>query len=146
MLRETLTPGYTIGCKRIILSSTLYPALGRSNVTLHDAADGIAQIEPRGIRTAQGNLVELDVIVWATGYDATDAVISYPVIGRGGTTLRAYWDKFPRAYLGTTIPGFPNFFVLTGPNTGIGHTSALFIIESQLEYVLESIRRLHASG
>lgn len=146
VLREKLTPGYTIGCKRIILSSTLYPALCRPNVTLHDAADGIAEIEPGGIRTKQGTLVDLDVIVWATGYDATDAVISYPVIGRGGKTLRAFWDAYPRAYLGTCMPGFPNFFVLTGPNTGIGHTSALFIIESQLEYVLESIRRLRASG
>lgn len=145
-LRRKLTPDYTIGCKRIILSSTLYPALSRDNVTLHDRDEAIESIEPSGIRTRRGDLVELDAIVWATGYDATDGAISYPVIGRRGRTLAEAWSEFPRAYLGTAMPGFPNFFVITGPNTGIGHTSALFIIESQLEYILESIRRLDASG
>ena len=145
-LRRKLTPDYTIGCKRVILSSTLYPALGRDNVTLHDKTDGIERIDETGIWTAQGEHVDLDVIVWATGYDATDAVISYPVVGRGGATLAGFWSEFPRAYLGTCIPGFPNFFMLTGPNTGIGHTSALFVIESQLEYVLETLSRLRASG
>lgn len=145
-LRRRLTPDYTIGCKRIILSSTLYPALGKSSVTLHDADDAIERITPEGVVTKGGQAVELDAIVWATGFDATDAVISYPVIGRGGATLRGFWEEFPRAYLGTAVPGFPNFFILTGPNTGIGHTSALFIIEAQLEYVLRCLRELQQSG
>jgi len=146
VLRDKLTPGYTIGCKRIILSSTLLPALSRSHVTLHDKTDAIARLHPTGIETAQGTLLDLDVIVWATGYDATDGAISYPVTGRGGRTLAEAWSEYPRAYLGTAMPGFPNLFVITGPNTGIGHTSALFIIESQLDYIMESIRRLDAAG
>ncbi|NKF22110.1 flavin-containing monooxygenase [Solimonas marina] len=146
VLRQKLTPDFTIGCKRIILSSTLYPALSRSNVTLHDRHDGIASINERGIVTAQGEQLDLDLIVWSTGYDATDGVISYPVIGKGGTPLSQVWAQYPRAYLGTAVPGFPNLFVVTGPNTGIGHTSAIFVIESQMNYIVDAIRRLEKSG
>lgn len=146
VLRKKLTPDFTIGCKRIILSSTLYPALSRPNVTLHDRHDGIAEINATGIRTAQGQQVDVDLIVWSTGYDATDGVISYPVIGKGGQTLAKRWEEYPRAYLGTAVPGFPNFFIVTGPNTGIGHTSAIFVIESQMNYILGSLKRLAKSG
>lgn len=145
-LRAKLTPDYTIGCKRIILSNALYPALSAENVTLHDRHDGIAEITERGIITAGGNELEVDVIVWSTGYDATDGVISYPVTGEGGVTLADRWDPFPRAYLGTTVPGFPNLFVVTGPNTGIGHTSAIFVIESQMEYIRKAIRAVRERG
>lgn len=138
-LQAAVTPDFTIGCKRVILSSTLYPALARSNVTLHTKDDGIAEITPSGIRTTRGEQIELDLIVYSTGYDATDGVISYPVIGRGGGSLQAYWREYPRAYLGTTVPGFPNLFIVTGPNTGIGHTSAIFVIESQMEYIRRAI-------
>lgn len=146
VLRQKLTPDFTIGCKRVILSSTLYPALMRDNVQLHDKTDGIAELNERGIRTASGQQVDLDLIVWSTGYDATDGVISYPVIGRNGTPLAKVWEEYPHAYLGTAIPGFPNFFVVTGPNTGIGHTSAIFVIESQMNYILASLRQLRRSG
>lgn len=146
VLRKKLTPDFTIGCKRIILSSTLYPALSRPNVQLHDRHDGIASINERGILTAQGQQLDLDLIVWSTGYDATDGVISYPVIGKDGVALSRVWEEYPRAYLGTAIPGFPNLFVVTGPNTGIGHTSAIFIIESQMKYILASLKRLAQSG
>lgn len=142
VLRKKLTPDFTIGCKRIILSSTLYPALCRDNVSLHDKHDGIASINENGILTQGGEQVDVDLIIWSTGYDATDGVISYPVTGRGGKTVAETWAEFPRAYLGTAIPGFPNLFVVTGPNTGIGHTSALFVIESQMTYILDSIRQL----
>ena len=138
-LRAKVTPDYTIGCKRIILSDTLYPALAAPNATLHDRTDGIDHLDATGIVTASGEHVDLDVIVWSTGYDATDGVISYPVVGRDGVKLDTFWSEFPRAYLGTTIPGFPNLFVVTGPNTGIGHTSAIFVIESQLKYIVKAI-------
>lgn len=138
-LRAAVTPDYTIGCKRIILSSTLYPALCRPNVQLHPKDDGIAEITPTGIRTTKGQDIELDLIVYSTGYDATDGVISYPVIGKGGRTVQEAWAEFPRAYLGTTLPGFPNLFVVAGPNTGIGHTSAIFVIEAQMEYIRRAI-------
>lgn len=146
VLRRKLTPDFTIGCKRIILSSTLYPALVRPNVTVHDKTQGIARINERGILTQDGEQVDLDLIIWSTGYDATDGVISYPVIGKGGTPLAEVWKEYPRAYLGTAIPGFPNLFVVTGPNTGIGHTSAIFVIESQMNYIVDSLKRLAKSG
>lgn len=146
VLRAKLTPDFTIGCKRIILSSTLYPALMRPNVTLHDKTDGIAEINERGILTAGGQQLDVDLIVWSTGYDATDGVISYPVFGKGGVALSQVWEEYPRAYLGTAIPGFPNFFVVTGPNTGIGHTSAIFVIESQMSYIVASLKHLLRSG
>ena len=146
VLREKLTPDFTIGCKRIILSSTLYPALSRQNVKLHDKQDGIASVNETGILTAQGQQVDVDLIIWSTGYDATDGMISYPVIGKDNRRLASAWEEFPRAYLGTAIPGFPNLFVVTGPNTGIGHTSAIFVIESQMKYIIGSIRQLEKSG
>jgi cation diffusion facilitator CzcD-associated flavoprotein CzcO len=145
-LRRKLTPDYTIGCKRVILSSTLYPALARRNVTLHSREQGIASIDETGIVTLDGQHIDLDLIVWSTGYDATDGVISYPVTGRNGTRLREVWAQYPRAYLGTALPDFPNLFIVTGPNTGIGHTSALFIIESQMNYILDCIRTLQTQG
>lgn len=139
-LRAKLTPDYTIGCKRILVSNTLYPALCRDNVTLHDRHDGIHRITPDGIETTTGTHVDLDVIVYATGFDAVEGVISYDVEGRGGAVLAERWHDYPRAYLGTTVPEFPNLFIVTGPNTGIGHTSALFIIECQMRYIMRSIR------
>ena len=146
VLRKKLTPDFVIGCKRIILSSTLYPALVRPNVTVHDKTQGIAAINAQGIQTQDGQQVDLDLIVWSTGYDATDGVISYPVIGKDGRTLADAWKAFPRAYLGTAMPGFPNLFVVTGPNTGIGHTSAIFVIEAQMNYILKSIQQLDRTG
>jgi cation diffusion facilitator CzcD-associated flavoprotein CzcO len=146
VLRDRLTPDFTIGCKRIILSNTLYPALCRPNVTLYTRDEGIASINPAGILTRDGRQVDLDLIVWSTGYDATDGAIPYPVTGRDGKTLKEAWHEFPRAYLGTAMPGFPNLFVVTGPNTGIGHTSAIFIIEAQMQYIMDSIVRTRQHG
>jgi len=145
-IRKAVTPDYTIGCKRIILSSTLYPALCRPNVKLHPKDDGIAEINERGILTAKGEQIDLDLIVYSTGYDATDGVISYPVVGKGGKTVQQFWAEFPRAYLGTCMPGFPNLFVVTGPNTGIGHTSAIFVIEAQMEYIRRAIQAVQRQG
>lgn len=141
-LRKKVTPEFTIGCKRVILSDTLYPAYCRDNVSLHDKTDGIREITETGIETESGQHLDLDLIIYSTGYDATDGVISYPVIGRGGQTLAEFWQDYPRAYLGTCVPGFPNLFVVTGPNTGIGHTSALFVIESQMKYIMNSIEQV----
>ena len=145
-LRRKLTPDYTMGCKRVILSSTLYPALARRNVTLHSREQGIASIDETGIVTLEGQHIDVDLIVWSTGYDATDGVICYPVKGKNGICLKEVWAQYPRAYLGTALPDFPNLFIVTGPNTGIGHTSALFIIESQMNYILDCIRTLKDQG
>jgi cation diffusion facilitator CzcD-associated flavoprotein CzcO len=138
-IRKAVTPDYTIGCKRIILSSTLYPALCRPNVQLHAKDDGVAEINEHGILTTGGQHIDLDLIIYSTGYDATDGVISYPVVGKGGKSVQDVWAEYPRAYLGTSLPGFPNLFVVTGPNTGIGHTSAIFVIEAQMEYIRRAI-------
>ncbi|MDR9754986.1 NAD(P)/FAD-dependent oxidoreductase [Pseudomonas sp. SZMC_28357] len=145
-LRRKLTPDYDIGCKRVIVSSTFYPTLARKNVTLYSREQGINSIDERGINTQDGQHIDLDLIVWSTGYDATDGVISYPVTGKHGTRLSEVWAEYPRAYLGTSLPDFPNLFIVTGPNTGIGHTSALFIIESQMNYILDCIRTVKKQG
>ncbi len=139
-LRAALTPDYTIGCKRIIMSDTLYSALTKANVSFHDKTDGIAEITANGVTTSQGESIDLDVIVHATGFDATDGLISYPVTGIDQQTLSDFWQDYPRAYLGTSVPFCPNFFIMTGPNTGIGHTSAIVVIESQVEYIMQAIK------
>lgn len=145
-LRAKLTPDYNIGCKRILVSNTLLPALGRDNVSLHDESEGIKSINAHGIETIKGQQVDLDVIVYATGFDATDGLISYPVVGKNNKILQQVWHDYPRAYLGTCVPGFPNFFIVTGPNTGIGHTSAIFMIESQMIYIMQCIEAVRKSG
>ncbi|WP_395345011.1 flavin-containing monooxygenase [Ningiella sp. W23] len=145
VLRAKLLPNYTIGCKRIIVSSTLYPALAQKNVELHDKTDGIAEIRESSILSAAGKELDVDIIVFSTGYDATDGIISYPIYGKEKRELHRFWADYPRAYLGTSIPNFPNLFIVTGPNTGIGHTSAIFIIESQMKYILKAIKTVEAS-
>ncbi|MFC0445552.1 flavin-containing monooxygenase [Pseudidiomarina halophila] len=141
-LRRQLTPDYMIGCKRIIVSNTLYPALARDNVTLHDKTDGIASFTEQGLRTAQGTELELDLVIYSTGFKATDGALGFNVVGRDELRLDEVWEDYPRAYLGTTMPGFPNLFLVTGPNTGIGHTSAIFVIESQMYYIMRALTEL----
>ncbi|NRF68530.1 NAD(P)/FAD-dependent oxidoreductase [Aquincola sp. S2] len=139
-LREALTPRYRMGCKRILISDDFYPALTRPNVELVTAP--IQRIEPQGVRTADGRLHALDVLVTATGFDAADAGPPCPVDGPQGRTLAEAWRHGASAYLGTLVAGFPNLFFLVGPNTGLGHNSMLQIIESQLNLVLDALRRL----
>ncbi len=141
-LRKKVTPDFTLGCKRVILSSTLFPTYQRDHVSLHVRNQGVEQITETGIKTQDGKEIELDLIVYATGYDATDGVISYPVYGKNDLKLQDFWNPYPRAYLGTSIPKFPNLFIVTGPNTGIGHTSAIFIIEAQMHYMMKSIETI----
>ncbi len=142
LMQQQVTPDFDFGCKRVILSNTLYPAYCQENVTLVDKNNGIEKITENGIQTKDGKQIELDLIVYSTGYDATDGVISYPVVGKNETTISQVWEEYPRAYLGTTIPNFPNLFIVTGPNTGIGHTSALFLIESQMKYIMACIKNV----
>ena len=141
-LRAKVTPDFTIGCKRVIISNTLYPAYCREHVELHDRNDGIAAIHAKGLTSQSGRQLDLDVIIYSTGYDATDGMISYPVIGEQGRTLADFWHDYPRAYLGTTVPHFPNLFIVTGPNTGIGHTSAIVVIEAQMQYIMRALAEL----
>lgn len=137
-LRKKLTPDYTIGCKRIILSNSLYPSFNKENVELFTAEDQIKVINSQGILTKTNKQIDLDLIVFATGFDV-NKLVNYELIGKNNTKLRHYWSDYPSAYLGTAISGFPNFFVMTGPNTGIGHTSLIHIAESQVLYIMNCL-------
>jgi cation diffusion facilitator CzcD-associated flavoprotein CzcO len=139
-LRARLTPDYTIGCKRILLSSDYYPALQRSNVDL--VTGNISEIVPSGVVAADGTLHEADVLVYATGFRVIDSADELNVTGRGGVKLTDAWRDGVEAFRGITVPGFPNFFLLLGPNTGLGHTSVVFMIESQIQHVLSCLRIL----
>jgi cation diffusion facilitator CzcD-associated flavoprotein CzcO len=141
-LLERVMPDYTIGCKRILPSNKWYPALGKSNVEL--VTSGIAEVREHSIVTEDGVEREVDTIIFSTGFQVTDMPVGRQVRGRDGRTLDERWDGSPRAYLGCTVPGFPNFFMLLGPNTGLGHSSMVYMIESQVAYVLGALRAMDA--
>ncbi len=143
-LRAKVTPSYRMGCKRILISSEFYPAIQRPNVEL--ITDGIAAIEPRGIRATDGTLREVDAIVYCTGFAASEELAPFPVTGRAARSLDETWRDGAEAYLGTTVTGFPNLFLLVGPNTGLGHSSMVFMIESQIAYVMDALRQMRARG
>ncbi|MEA2442694.1 MAG: hypothetical protein QOH76_4118 [Thermoleophilaceae bacterium] len=143
-LLEKVTPDYTIGCKRILPSNKWYPALGRPNVEL--VTDGIAEVRARSIVTTDGAEREVDTIIYSTGFHVADMPIGKKVRGRGGRTLDESWEGSPRAHLGSTVPGFPNLFLMLGPNTGLGHSSMVYMIESQIAYVLDALRAMDREG
>jgi len=132
-LREKLTPDYRIGCKRMLLSNDYYPALTKPNVQVETG--GIERIDGRTIITKDGARHEVDAIVLGTGFHVTDSPIAKMVRGRDGRTLEEHWDGTMQAYLGTSVAGFPNLFMLLGPNTALGHTSVVVMIEGQIEHV-----------
>jgi cation diffusion facilitator CzcD-associated flavoprotein CzcO len=139
-LRAKLTPGYTMGCKRILPTNEYLPALQRPNVEL--VTDGIAEVRSRAIVTKGGAQHAVDAIVLATGFEAAEQVAPFEVRGRGRRELNEVWRDGAEAYLGTTVAGFPNMFLLIGPNTGLGHSSMVFMIESQVAYVLDALRTM----
>lgn len=135
-LRARLTPDYPVGCKRILVSDDFYAALNRDNVEL--VTEPILQIEENGIRTAEG-LHEADVIIYATGFETQSFLGAGDIIGRQACSLREAWADFPSAYLGMQVPGFPNFFLLYGPNTNLGHNSIISMLEIQIDYVADAV-------
>jgi cation diffusion facilitator CzcD-associated flavoprotein CzcO len=141
-LRAKLTPDYPIGAKRVLFNDDYYPTLNRANVRL--LTDGIECIEAAGVRTRGGELVPADVIIYATGFQATDFLAPMTITGAGGRSLRDEWKAGARAYLGVTVSGFPNLFMLYGPNTNLGHNSILVMIEAQVGYIIDAIRQLDA--
>ena len=143
-LRAKATPDYTLGCKRILPSNDWYPALSRDNVEL--VTDAITEIRERSIVTADGSEREVDAIVFGTGFHAVDTPIGRLVRGRGGRTLAEAWNGSPRAHLGATVAGFPNLFIMLGPNTGLGHSSMVYMIESQIAYVVDALRAMRERG
>lgn len=141
-LRRKLTPGYPIGCKRVLIVDDFYPALQRPNVSL--VTEGIERITPTGVVTKDGVEHPCDVIVWATGFETTGWHWSMEVIGKGGVRLQEIWKTAPEAYLGITVAGFPNMFMLYGPNTNLGHNTITFMIEQQVRYLVEAMDTLRA--
>jgi cation diffusion facilitator CzcD-associated flavoprotein CzcO len=143
-LRARLTPDYTIGCKRILLSSDYYPALQRPNVEL--VTDRISEITRTSVVSGSGAgggaAREFDVLIYATGFRVVDSATELNVTGRDGVKLADAWHDGVEAYRGITVAGFPNFFLLLGPNTGLGHTSVVFMIESQVQHVMSCLRIL----
>ncbi|HRD61320.1 MAG TPA: NAD(P)/FAD-dependent oxidoreductase, partial [Nocardioides sp.] len=144
-LRAKVTPHFQLGCKRVLRSNEWYPALAADNTEL--VTDPIAKITGNSVVTADGAEREIDVLVVATGFYTTELPITEHVTGRTGQTLADRWRASGMAaYKGTTVPEFPNLFMLVGPNTGQGHTSMIFIIESQIAYVRDALRRIRREG
>jgi len=140
-LRAKLMPSYRLGCKRILLSNDYYAALQRSNAQL--VTSGIRAVTANGITTADGVEHALDAIVLATGFQAAEAIAPFAVRGRGGRELADQWrEGGAESYLGTTNHGFPNLFMIVGPNTLLGHSSVVFMLEAQIAYVLDAVRAL----
>ncbi|MGS1000682.1 flavin-containing monooxygenase [Burkholderia glumae] len=136
-LRATVTPNYTLGCKRVLISNDYYPALTRANVEV--VTNPIARIEPDAVVTADGRRHAVDCLIYGTGFQVADPFPRGVIRGRGGVDIVDTWRDGAHAYLGTTLPGYPNFFMIVGPNTGLGHNSMVFMIESQIEYILGAL-------
>jgi cation diffusion facilitator CzcD-associated flavoprotein CzcO len=143
-LIEATTPHYTVGCKRILPSNDWYPALARDNVEL--VTSGVREVRERSVVTEDGRELEVDALLFGTGFHVLDMPVGRLVHGRDGRALADVWDGSPRAHLGSTVPGFPNFFILLGPNTGLGHNSMIYMIESQIAYVMDALRAMRESG
>jgi cation diffusion facilitator CzcD-associated flavoprotein CzcO len=142
-LREALTPSYTIGCKRILLSSDYYPALQLPQVSL--VTSPITALCAEGVVCGE-TVHEADVLIYATGFRVVDAAMELNVTGRDGRKLADAWQDGVKAYRGITVAGFPNFYMLLGPNTGLGHTSVVFMIETQIQHVMGCLRLAGRSG
>ena len=140
ILREKVTPEYTIGCKRILISSDYYPALSRDDVEV--VPFGVTQVRPHSVVAADGVERPADTIIFGTGFHVTDYPAGRWIFGRGGTALSDVWRDGMEAHVGATVPGFPNLFLLVGPNTGLGHTSMVLMIEAQVTYILSALRHM----
>jgi len=144
-LREKLRPRYTIGCKRPIISDDYLATFNRPNVSL--ITDRLDRIERNGVRTADGRLHEADVIVYATGFESLKFLDGRHIVGRQGRSLHQdAWREAPEAYLGMLVAGFPNFFILYGPNTNLNHNSIIAMFEAQYGYILQALRLGQETG
>ncbi|MGY1732393.1 flavin-containing monooxygenase [Geodermatophilus sp. SYSU D01045] len=144
-LRAKLTPDYAIGCKRVIVSDDYLRSLTQPNVEV--VASPVAEVRPHAVVDADGTEHEVDVVVYGTGFRAMDIPLGHRLVGREGRTLREEWDRDGvRAHRGTTVAGFPNLFLLLGPNTALGHTSVVLMIEAQIGYVVAALERMRETG
>jgi cation diffusion facilitator CzcD-associated flavoprotein CzcO len=143
-LRRALTPDYAIGCKRLLLANDWYPTLARDHVDL--VAGGVTRVTATGVVGPDGTEHPADVLVLGTGFRATEPLGDLPVVGRDGRTLADAWGDRLQAHRGTTIAGFPNLFVLPGPNTGTGHTSQVFMLEQQVRHTADLLDAVRPRG
>jgi cation diffusion facilitator CzcD-associated flavoprotein CzcO len=141
-LRHKVWPDYTFGCKRVLFSSSFLPALQRPNVEV--VTERIVGVEPEGIVTADGALHELDCIIWGTGFKTNDFMFPMRVVGAGGVELLDAWAHGARAHLGMTVPGYPNMFIMYGPNTNTSGGSIIFYLEAQAAYIRQALQQLMA--
>lgn len=143
-LREKLTPDYAAACKRIVICSDFYPAISADNAEL--VTDGIERIEAKGVRTKDGRLHELDVLVLATGFDPTRFILPIRVTGEGGVDLEKRWDGAPRAHRAMSVPGFPNLWMIEGPTGPVGNLSLITISEYQIDYLIRCLDEMKRRG
>ena len=143
-LRSRLTPEYPIGCKRILISNHWYKALVDPKVEVVDK--GIAEILPSSIKTCDGKEREVDAIIYGTGFAATDFLAPMKIAGLDGQLLKQAWAEGAEAYLGLTVSGFPNMFMLYGPNTNLGHNSIIYMLQSQIEYILDAVQKMKGAN
>jgi cation diffusion facilitator CzcD-associated flavoprotein CzcO len=143
-LRRRLTPDYAPGCKRLLITNDWYPAIQRKNVEL--VTEPVARLEGHKVITASGAARQADVVIFATGFNATEFVAPMKIFGRGGAELGAAWKEGAATHLGISVAGFPNAFLIVGPNTGLGHNSLVFMIEAQVNYVVAGLQRLRKEG
>jgi cation diffusion facilitator CzcD-associated flavoprotein CzcO len=142
-LRAALTPAYAMGCKRVLRSSTFYPALGGEHVEL--VTEAVREVRARSVVTADGTERKVDALIFGTGFRAAEMPMAQRIRGRDGRLLAHDWRRAgAQAYLGTTVAGFPNLFLLTGPNSALAHNAVLLGIESQVHYVLDALRVMQA--
>jgi cation diffusion facilitator CzcD-associated flavoprotein CzcO len=139
VLRKALTPDYTLGCKRLLMSNTYYRALTRSTVDVHPTA--VRAVEGNRVLGADGSAAEVDAIIFGTGFHILDMPVSARVFDDDGRSLDDHWKGSPQAHLGTTVAGFPNLFLLLGPSLGTGHTSAFMVLEAQLRHTVAAVTR-----
>jgi cation diffusion facilitator CzcD-associated flavoprotein CzcO len=143
-LRDKVTPSYTIGCKRILISSDYLPSLDQPNIEL--ITSGLSEVRGNVVVGADGTECEVDTIIFGTGFHVTDSPMAQRVRGADGRSLAEHWEGSMQAHRGTTVAGFPNYFHLVGPNTGLGHNSIVYMIESQLNYVVDALATLRREG
>ncbi|MEQ3694384.1 MAG: NAD(P)/FAD-dependent oxidoreductase [Thalassolituus sp.] len=143
-LREKLTPDYPIGCKRILMSNDYYPALAQDHVEVIN--QGISEVTATGVVDSEGQHHDADVIIYGTGFQATDFLTPMTITGRDGIALNDAWKDGAEAYLGISVNGFPNLFMLYGPNTNLGHNSIIYMLESQIHYVQQCIAAIDSQN
>ena len=139
-LRKKVTPDFSFGCKRVLISNDYYPALDQPHVDV--VTQGIREVREHSIVDSNGVERPVDTIIYGTGFKAQDPVPKGAIFGRNGVDLVDFWKEGPEAYLGAAITGFPNLFMLMGPNTGLGHNSMVYMIESQIAYVMDCLKQM----